>query len=45
MAVAFICSASVACSVGETTRSSVAITNQDGLFRQAAEETGELRAP
>ena len=36
--VAFMRSANIACSVGETTRSYAAITNQLGLFRQAGVE-------
>ena len=41
--VAFIRSANIAWSVGSTTRSWAAITNQLGLFRQAGVEIGPLR--
>ena len=41
--VAFIRSANIAWSSGATTRSAAAITNQDGLLRQAGVESGALR--
>src|SRR5262245_62156189 len=41
--VAFMRSANIACSVGKTTRSWAAITNHDGLLRQAGVEIGPLR--